>query len=109
LPDAAATRRVEDIGIALDIFEEKTQVFTIRIWFERREIPGAPPVWRGLIRNERTDEQQFFQEVEDMVEFIEHALRETGGVHAVRRPARSFWRCMQDWIRQISTGNSLVL
>lgn len=54
---------------------EQTNVFIIRIWYEHREIEGAPTIWRGIIEHIPTSERRYVQEFNEILDFIrQHIL-----------------------------------
>lgn len=52
-------------------FGETTHVFTVRIWFEPREIEGAVPVLRGVIEHVPTGVRRYFENLDAIPAFIE--------------------------------------
>jgi SpoVK/Ycf46/Vps4 family AAA+-type ATPase len=51
-------------------FEENTYVFIVRVWLERREIPGAVPIRRGVVENLSGGERRFFTDLEGLLEIL---------------------------------------
>lgn len=64
-------------------FETHTQVYTVRLWRERRERAESEELWRGRVELLLTGEGVFFQDMERLVSFI---LRTSGAVGMERRP-----------------------
>ena len=50
--------------------EEDDHTFVIRIWWERREMTGSHPVWRGVIQHVLSSNEQAIQKLEDISDFI---------------------------------------
>jgi hypothetical protein len=44
--------------------------FILRVWREPREIPGAPPLWRGSVELVGSGAQRYLNGLEDLTEFI---------------------------------------
>jgi hypothetical protein len=62
--------------------EERTHLFVVSIWWERRDVPNASPIWRGSIRYERTGQRLYFRDVEALIQF----LQQTAGIPEPVRP-----------------------
>ena len=54
----------------VEFFEEDTQVFILRFWFEPREIEGAESEWRGVIEHVKSGERRYFQNLELIPSFV---------------------------------------
>lgn len=50
------------------------QVFIIRCWNERRDIPAAPPQWRGRICNINSDTEIHFNDPTEVADFLAGCL-----------------------------------
>lgn len=57
----------------------RTQSFLVRVWLERREIPGAEPLLRGSIEHLGTGGQRFLKGLEEIPAFIAPHLETRGG------------------------------
>jgi hypothetical protein len=40
--------------------DEQSHAFVVRIWEERRDIPGAPAIWRGFVCDARGGARVYF-------------------------------------------------
>jgi hypothetical protein len=54
----------------VDLFEENTHVFILRLWLEPREIEDVKPEWRGVIEHVKSGEHCYFRNLEVMLSFI---------------------------------------
>jgi hypothetical protein len=57
---------------------ENIQVFIVRIWREPREVPGATPVWRGVIEHVPGTKRRHLKELRDISDFIAPYLEGMG-------------------------------
>ncbi|MCB8942773.1 MAG: hypothetical protein H6658_03240 [Ardenticatenaceae bacterium] len=48
----------------------KEHVFVVRIWREYREIEGEAPRFRGMIQHAVTGEKQYFNDINNIAEFL---------------------------------------
>ncbi len=78
----------------MTLFEDKTHVFMVRIWLERREIEGASTEWRGVIEHVTSGERQYLKDMDDITAFIAPYLEQMG----VR--FRKRWR-LRLWLKQV--------
>lgn len=62
----------------MSLFEDKTEAFIVRIWLERSAIPDAPPEWRGVIEHVTSGKRLYVRNLNDIVAFIAHYLRNLG-------------------------------
>jgi hypothetical protein len=60
----------------MKLFEDNTQVFIIRIWFERREIEGAAEPWRGVIEHMPSGGRCYVTETGAILDFMTSYLLE---------------------------------
>ncbi len=51
-------------------FESHTQVYTVRLWRERRKRAESEDIWRGRVEQVLTGEGVYFQDMEKLVSFI---------------------------------------
>jgi len=58
--------------------DEKIHVFTLRIWREPREIASACPRWRGVVIHIVGGEKKYFENLDDLLEFIMPYITEMG-------------------------------
>jgi hypothetical protein len=65
-----------NVGGGMAWFEDDTHVFILRIWRERREIEGAPAVWRGLIEHVPSGDQRYFCDLDDVPECVRPYIAE---------------------------------
>ncbi len=56
----------------LSPFDDGSYVFIVRIRQEVREIPDAPPEWRGVIEHVPNGERRYFRNLNEMTAFIAH-------------------------------------
>lgn len=50
--------------------DERTYTFVVRLWEERRDIPGALPVWRGSATEVTTRSSVYFNSLGELCEFL---------------------------------------
>jgi hypothetical protein len=62
----------------LKLLESDTQVFIIRIWFERREMQGALPKWRGVVEHLGTGQRFYLEDLAEIAAFIRPYLEAKG-------------------------------
>ena len=62
----------------MNSFQADTHVFIVRIWYERREIAGAKPEWRGVIEHVSSGERRYMKDLEAISAFIAPYLNQTG-------------------------------
>ncbi|MCB9076744.1 MAG: hypothetical protein H6631_04080 [Anaerolineaceae bacterium] len=62
----------------MTVSEHKRQGFIIRIWYEPREIEGAPPQWRGSIESTQEGDRQYIKSLDEIVNFILPYLEKMG-------------------------------
>jgi hypothetical protein len=78
------------------VLHERDAAFVVRIWFERREIEGAEPLWRGVVEHAQSGERRYLTELNSIVDFIAPYVRamEERGDRQSRRLARlrQLWR-----------------
>jgi hypothetical protein len=67
--------------------------FIIRIWAESREIEGAPPEYRGMIKHASSGEKRHLEDMDSIPTFIVPYMKEMG-VNVSR-----LWQLKQ-WLRQ---------
>lgn len=46
--------------------------FLVRIWWEARDTPGDPPVWRGRVEHVPSGHASHFDAATELLAFIEH-------------------------------------
>ena len=54
----------------LSPFDDGTCVFIVRIRQEAREIPDAPPEWRGVVEHVPNGERRYFRNLKEITAFI---------------------------------------
>ena len=77
----------------MTLFEDKTHVFMVRVWLERREIEGAGAEWRGVIEHMTSGERRYLNDLEDITNFIAPYLTEMGVKFA------PYWR-LRRWLKR---------
>ena len=55
-------------------YDEKSEVFIVRLWVEPRELTGAPPIWRGELEHIASHQRAFFQELNKLLELLQPYL-----------------------------------
>lgn len=65
-------------------FEADTQVYTVRLWRERRKRAESEELWRGRVELLLTSEGIYFQDMEKLVSFI---IRTSGAAGMAKRSA----------------------
>jgi hypothetical protein len=55
--------------------DEQSHAFVVRIWEERRDIPGASPIWRGVVSDARSGARIYFDTLPALCAFL---ARQTG-------------------------------
>ncbi len=50
--------------------DERSHTFVVRIWEERRDVPGAPSTWRGRVDDVRSGARRYFTTLEDLVAYL---------------------------------------
>lgn len=78
--------------ISPPLYEGDTEVFIVRVWVERRDVAGTPPLWRGFIEQVRTNERRYFRSLDDLVAIIAASLEGMGAQPAPRPSVRRWWR-----------------
>lgn len=53
-----------------------TEGFLVRVWMERREIPGAEPLLRGSVEHVGSGTRRFVKALEEVVSFISLYLQD---------------------------------
>ena len=51
-------------------FEDNTQVFIVRIWYEPRHTEQAPDEWRGVIEHVPSGERRYLKDLNHIIAFI---------------------------------------
>ena len=49
---------------------ERSYAFVVNIWEERRDIPGAPPTWRGSVNNVQNGTRIYFSTLREVCEYL---------------------------------------
>lgn len=52
--------------------DERTFTFVIKIWWERRDIAGVAPTWRGSVEDIQTGQRVYFQSSAALCRYLEH-------------------------------------
>lgn len=62
----------------MTLFEDRTHVFIVRVWFEPREIEAAPAEWRGMIEHVPSGQRHYLNNLDDITAFIAPYLEDPG-------------------------------
>ncbi len=62
----------------METFEKETDTFIIRIWFERRELPGVEPVLRGMLEHVKTGRRAYFTRLQDIPSILKGYFQDAG-------------------------------
>ncbi len=62
----------------MNLFEDQTAAFMLRIWVERRELAGAPVEWRGLIEHVTSGQRHYTKDLTTMLHFVKQYMVELG-------------------------------
>jgi hypothetical protein len=54
----------------VDSLDERSQTFVVKIWQERRDLPGVPSTWRGSVDDVRTGGRVYFATLRELVDFL---------------------------------------
>lgn len=57
--------------------ERNHHLFILRIWKEPRELPGALPLWRGVIEHVGSGERRYVKALDEITAFLARYLEET--------------------------------
>lgn len=49
---------------------DQTYVWVVKIWFEDPASPETPPLWRGHVKDVLTNEELYFQSLDELKAFI---------------------------------------
>ena len=74
----------------MDLPEEDTHAFLVRLWLEPREVEGAAPEWRGMIEHIESGERRYFREWAETAAFVK--------VYAAGINKRQSWRGLWRWM-----------
>lgn len=58
--------------------DDRTLVFIIRIWLERRELDQAPPIWRGMVEHLETGQRRYIKDLAEIQAIVAPHLAELG-------------------------------
>ncbi len=73
--------------------EERTDLFLVRIWYEARDIEGAPPQWRGWIEHTAAAQRRYLTTLDGIVTFIKPYLERKGAQIEQQAP-------LQRWVNR---------
>lgn len=62
----------------MNLFEDQTAAFVLRIWVERRALAGAPVEWRGMIEHATSGQRHYARDLASIVHFIKQYMVEMG-------------------------------
>lgn len=54
----------------MTLFEDRTDVFILRIWLESREVGSANPEWRGVIIHVESGQRQYINAASEILSFL---------------------------------------
>lgn len=63
-------------------FDERSYAFVVRLWEERRDLPDAPPAWRGTVEDVRQGTRISFRSLAE----LDVVLRVSAGMNAALQP-----------------------
>lgn len=58
--------------------DDRTLVFIIRIWLERRELDQALPIWRGMVEHLETGQRRYIKDLGELQAVIAPYLAALG-------------------------------
>ena len=85
----------------MDLFEFSTQSFLIKIWVEETAAEAGETLWRGHITHVHSGERQYFQDLEDMMNFMQPYMVEMGITTGHKRP-------FQRWFHRWRFGRAIL-
>lgn len=62
----------------MDLFEENTHPFIVKIWLEEAAGEDSPATWRGHITHVPSGKRRYVAALEDITAFIVHYLEQMG-------------------------------
>jgi len=62
----------------MQLYENNTCSFVIKVWVEPNDDPTALPVWRGHITHVGSERRQYFQELATVLAFVNEYLKNLG-------------------------------
>jgi hypothetical protein len=83
----------------VDIYEENTHSFVVKVWVEEPQPDVRRPLWRGHITHVMSNQQRYFQSLDDVNDFIAGYLRQSG----VKLPAVER---LKRWIRRVTRSEA---
>lgn len=54
----------------MTLFEDRTDVFILRMWLESREVASAGPEWRGVIIHVESGQRQYINAASEILGFL---------------------------------------
>lgn len=70
--------------------DERSHAFVVKIWEERRDLEGGPPLWRGSVEDVRDGTRRYFGTFPELCAFLgQHSGM---AIPARRWPAELFAR-----------------
>jgi hypothetical protein len=91
----------------MDLFELSTQSFLIKIWVEETAEEAGETLWRGHITHVHSGERQHFQDLPEIMSFMQPYLAEMGIDSDGKRPFQHWvhrWRISRDLLRRLRSG-----
>jgi hypothetical protein len=95
----------------MDLFELSTQSFLIKIWVEETAEEAGETLWRGHITHVHSGERQHFQDLPEVLTFMQPYLTEMGITIGSKRPFQRWfyrWRFSRDLLRRLRAGTAAV-
>ena len=62
----------------MEVHEDKTQSFIVKIWLEQTAVVSGQAIWRGHITHVPSGVRRHVQSKDDLIEFIDVYLAEMG-------------------------------
>jgi hypothetical protein len=78
------------------LLEDRTAVFIVRVWCERRDDDAVVSEWRGSVEHVQSGQRVFFRHLESVTEFMKPHL-EGIGIDAQQR----FWERISSVINDV--------
>jgi hypothetical protein len=94
----------------MDLFELSTQSFLIKIWVEETAAEAGETLWRGHITHVHSGERQHFEDLPDMLTFMQPYLVEMGIITGSKRTFQRWfyrWRFSRDLLRRLRSDTGV--
>lgn len=60
--------------MAIPPLDQRTFAFIVKIWWERRDVEQAAPVWRGSIEDVQSGRRVYFRSLHELCQYLEHRV-----------------------------------